>query len=125
MKKLLIALAVAAIAVTSQAASFKWDTSANILQVDTTKVDGNGVFAVASSGNMKNNSALTYTIAIYASGTDTLIDSFTGSMAYKSTGGKANVTTSSSALVEASTAYDYIITITGTRLTRRLDHRIR
>ena len=115
MKKLLIAFAVAAIAVASQAASFKWDTSANILQVDTTKVDGNGVFGVVSSGNMKNNSALTYTIAIYASGTDTLIDTYTGSMSYKSTGGKANVTTADSALVEASTTYDYVITITGTQ----------
>lgn len=115
MKKLLIAFAVAAIAVASQAASFSWSTSANILQVDTTKVDGNGVFAVVSSGNMKNNSALSYTIAIYASGTDTLIDSFTGTMSYKTTGGKANVSTSASALVEASTAYDYIITITGTQ----------
>ena len=113
MKKVLIVAAVFCAAVVSQAAQVKWVSGANFVGVDAALVGDNGSYA-ADGSKLKGNSTLNYVLSIYAAGTDTLVYTANGAMKFGSTNQKTNLSWTDEA-IELGTAYDYVITVTGTQ----------
>ena len=117
MKKLMIGLAVAALAVAAQASTVKWTTSANLVGINVgtgTLLDGNGNYA-ANGSNLKGASSLLATLTIFdKDGTELeTIDDVT--VAYGLTGGKVSTSFTSDLTFTASTEYGYKLLITGTQ----------
>ena len=113
MKKLLMSVAVAMMAVASQAAIVKWATANNLSGIDIASVDGNAAYS-AGGIDMKGNSALTFVLAIYETGTENLVDSMSGAVKYGTTNKKVS-NSATLANVALNTTYDYVLTITGTQ----------
>lgn len=113
MKKIVIAAAVFCAALVSQAAQVKWVSGSNFLGVGAAAVGDNGVYA-ADGAKLKGNSALTYVLSIYAAGTDELVYTASGDMKFGATNQKTNLSWTDDA-IELGTAYDYVITLTGTQ----------
>ena len=114
MKRLMIALAAVALTAATQAATFKWTTSAVAYGIDAASVIDNGSYT-AGTTQMKNKGTWSVILSIYEVGSDTLVGQST-STAIKF--GTANAKVSTSVVVDdavASTAYNYILTITGTQ----------
>ena len=112
MKKLMIALAVAGLAVASQAATYNWKTADAIKTLTAANVEGNGDYGVGSL-NAKNNTALTCIMEVYANG-ELIGTSDSVNMKYSTSGGKANNVQFDIADAEQGKTYDYIIKLTGT-----------
>ena len=111
MKKMMVALAVAVMAVASQAATFSWKSSSAAYGVDLGLVSGNGEFA-SGTQTMKAQGSWMAVLAIYDG--ETLIgtsDEF--AVKWSTTGNKFNNTTVNVDAAEQGTAYSYIMTITG------------
>ena len=113
MKKLMIAFAVAAIAVTSQAAAIKWTTSGSLQGVGLTGLDGNSTYA-ADGAAMKNNSSLTYAFTFFTEGTDTEVTTWNGTVSY-GTGVNSVSKGGTVSKLAASTTYDYTLVVSGTQ----------
>lgn len=117
MKKLMIAAAVAIMAVASQAAAVKWETTNNMPGVALTAIGDNGYYG-ASGATLKGNSSLTFVITFYTAGTEDVVCTWDGTMKFKSTSPKgASVSWSEGAdnKLAQSTTYDYTILVEGTQ----------
>lgn len=116
MKKLIIVAAVVIAAVTSQAALVKWVTANNVTGIDTSAIGDNGVYAAGGSA-LKNNSALTLSLFIYASGTEDLVDSLVDQQVKYATGKQTAAVTWKDAdnTLAQGTTYDYRLIVTGTQ----------
>jgi len=114
MKKLLIVAAVAMAAIASQAATFKWTTDAVPYGVDASSVVDNGAYA-AGTTQMKNQGTWTFVLALYEAGTTTLVgQSAVTSVKFSATNAKISTNSIGVNEGQASTTYDYVLTITGT-----------
>ena len=113
MKKLMIAAAIVCAAAMSQAANIKWTSSAAGYAIDPTSVSGkdNGSYSVGSSKLMTKVGTLNYVLTIYESGSDTVVDTLSGTVGFGSTG-KYQIT-STATKMDFSTTYDYVLSITG------------
>ena len=115
MKKLIVCLAALGLAVGAQAATYIWKTSANMQGVNAAGVTDNGDYA-AGTTNMKNNGTWSVILALYESGTDTLVgQSAATTVNFSTTGSKANTTGIVVGSAAQGTTYDYVLTITGTQ----------
>ena len=114
MKKLIVMFAAAAIATASQAAAFKWTTDAVPYGVNAAAVTDNGDYA-AGTTVMKNQGTWTFVLSLYDQATGDLVGSSAStSVKFSSTNQKVNTANISVAAGQASTTYDYVLTITGT-----------
>ena len=115
MKKLMIALAVVAIAATSQAVTFKWGGTNN--GVALTGLDGNDTYAAAGAA-MKGNSTLTAVLTIFSADGQTTIGSATKTVAYNfsDTGLSTSFSVNGTAV---NTDYLWTLTVTGTQTDMR------
>ena len=113
MKKLLMALATVACAAGLQAATFNWSTSTVAYGINAATVVDNGDYTAGTTA-MRNNGTWSYVLSIYEAGTDTLVGSANGSISLGTTK-KVNTSNITVAAAAAGTAYDYVITITGTQ----------
>jgi hypothetical protein len=113
MKKLMIIAAVAMAAIVSQAATYKWTTSAVAYGVNAATVGDNGDYA-AGTTQMKNQGSWTFVLALYDTTTHDLVgQSAVTSVKFGSTNAKVNTSVEVAAGVQGA-SYDYILTITGT-----------
>ena len=120
MKKLMIAAAIVCAAVTSQAVAFKWQSSAAGYAIDPSSISGkdNGDYSVGTKTLMtKVGSFNTFMLTIYEAGTygteaENKIGSATGSVTFGGTG-KYQFSSVDIAGTEASTTYDYVLSIIG------------
>ena len=116
MKKLLIAAAIAIATIATQAASVKWATNNGFTGVDTSAVGDNGVYSAGGSA-LKSNSALTFSLYIYAAGTDSLVDSLVGvapKYGFSGTDISYSWANKDNTLAQGTT-YDYRLIVTGTQ----------
>ena len=116
MKKLMIAACAVAFAAAAQAASINWTSTAGVMGVGLTGLDGNGSYAAGGKA-MKGNGTLTYTMAILsADGSTTLDSGITGTVAYNAFGtGFSMYGISTKADLAAGTTYQYEIVLNGTQ----------
>ena len=115
MKKLIVCLAALGLAIGAQAATYIWKTSSNMQGVNAASVTDNGDYA-AGTTNMKNNGTWSVILALYESGTDTLVgQSAATTINFSTTGSKANTTGIVVGSAAQGTTYDYVLTITGTQ----------
>lgn len=124
MKKIMIMAAVALVAAVSQAAQIKWSTSSTLLGVDVTSVGDNGNYGASGSRLSGSNSALSFVVKFYEDGfsgqADHLVATWEGdAMKYKATS-PYNINliwadTATGNTLKQGTAYDYVITVTGTQ----------
>lgn len=114
MKKLMIIAAVAMAAIVSQAATYKWTTSAVPYGVNAATVGDNGDYA-AGTTQMKNQGSWTFVLALYDTTTHDLVgQSAETTVKFGATNAKIST---NSIVVDAGVqgaSYDYILTITGT-----------
>lgn len=116
MKKMMIALAAVALATVSQAATFKWTTSAVPYGIDAAAVVDNGSYT-AGTTQMKGQGTWSMVLSIYEAGTDTLVgQSAVTAVKFGSTNAKVSTTVTVSDAAQG-TDYDYVLTITGTENT--------
>ena len=113
MKKLLMALATVACAAGLQAATFNWSTSTVAYGINAATVVDNGDYTAGTTA-MRNNGTWSYVLSIYEAGTDTLVGSASGSVSLGTTK-KVGTTGITIGAAAAGTAYDYVISITGTQ----------
>ena len=115
MKKLIVCLAALGLAVGAQAAAYNWKTTSNMQGVNAAGVTDNGDYA-AGTTNMKGNGTWSVILALYESGTDTLVgQSAATTINFSTTGSKANTSSIDVAAAANGATYDYILTITGTQ----------
>ena len=106
--------AAAAIATASQAATFKWTTDAVPYAVNAAAVTDNGDYA-AGTTQMKGQGTWSLVLSVYEAGTDNLVGSSTATgVKFGTSNAKANTGSIQIAAAQASTTYDYVLTITGT-----------
>ncbi len=115
MKKLVIALAAVAMAVASQAATFKWTTDAVPYGVDAASVLDNGNYT-AGTTQMKNKGTWSFVLAIYDASTGALVGQSTStSVKFGTTNAKVSTNSITVNGAAASSTYNYVLTITGTQ----------
>ena len=114
MKKLIVMFAAAVMATASQAATFKWTTDAVPYGVNATAVTDNGNYD-AGTTQMKNQGTWTFVLALYEAGTDNLVGSATTGVKFGATNAKVSTSSIQISEAQASTTYDYVLTITGTQ----------
>ena len=114
MKKMMIAAAVAITAIASQAAAVKWVTSGDLTGIATASVGDNGNYAAGGSA-LKSNSSLAFSLYVYTSGTETLVDSLENVAIKYATGKKTVAYSWNSGELAQGTAYDYKLVVTGTQ----------
>lgn len=115
MKKIVIALAAVAMAVASQAATFKWTTSATAYGIDAASVVDNGSYT-AGTTQMKNKGTWSFILALYDASTGALVgQSASTGIKFGTTNAKVNTQSIAVADAAANTTYNYVLTITGTQ----------
>ena len=115
MKKLIVCLAAVGLAVGAQAATFNWGSNAAAYGVDASAVTDNGDYA-AGTTVMNKKGTWNFVLALYESGTDTLVGQTASSaVKFSTTGNKFNVTGLTIDAAAQGTTYDYVLTITGTQ----------
>lgn len=115
MKKLMIALAAVALAAASQAATFKWTTSAVPYGINAATVTDNGTYT-AGTTQMKNKGTWSFILSIYESDTGVLVgQSTSSSVKFGLTNAKVNTDFIEISSAADSTDYKYVLVITGTQ----------
>lgn len=113
MKKIIIAMAIVASAMVVNAAAFNWTTSAAASSVVSEDILGNGSYGIstAAADRMNKAGSWTYVLTLYSG--DTLVGSTSGDVKFNALSGKVATAITIDAAA-ASTAYSYVLTITGT-----------
>ena len=114
MKKLMIAFAVAAVAVASQAATFQWLASNNSYGIDLADLNGNTTVAAGTDTMLKNNTSLTAVLTVLsADGQSVIGTSEETAMAYGWSGSKPTTAFNVTGTFAAGQEYQYKIVVSG------------
>ena len=117
MKKLMIAAAIVCAAAMAQAVTFKWASSDAGYAIDPSSIKGkdNGNYSVGSTTGMDAVGTFTYILTIYSAQDGTMVGSVNGDVTFGAANGKYQFSATDVEGTSKSTAYKYVLEITGSQ----------